>query len=183
MDVVELPLVPGEMPLGEAFGLLKANRKSGLVVDHVPELVLLQTSDLTHAWNSSVDRKYDPRARPVGSIPPRRSKVELPNDLRVDLDGVTHYADMSRQLEKRLRHVFDQQEALDDRHVILRATLRTARVFTSSEGFTARLGRSSVTCTCTGPEPDVHTFTKDQVNVKGQCNYPHRAGLTCDDDF
>lgn len=182
MDMVELPLVPDKMPLGEALRLLKDDQKSGLVVDHGSELVLLETSDLTRAWNSAVDREEDPRQQPVGSIRPRPRKVELPSGLGVELEGAARHASISLELGNRLRVVFDRQPP-DDRHVILRAAAAMARVIASSKEFTTRLGRSSVTCTCAGPEPDVHTFTKDEVDVEGQCNYPHAARLTCDDDF
>ncbi len=177
MDEMHLPLVHPDLTLPNSIKLMRDAKRGAVVVDHGSMLVLVRAQDVTRAMNDGVERRVDPASIMIGAVRPQ-AQPSLPHDLSAGIEQVQPGVSLPYAIRDGLRMLFDEQ---DRRHFLFRATPTTSRVVTSSERFTASLGGAVTLCWCEGPPPDVHTFTKDQIDVEGQCNYAHRAALKCDD--
>jgi hypothetical protein len=182
MDEVQLDIVSSDATLPDCLDLMKRAKRRAVVVEHDRELTLITAEAITKAMNRAVDQKLDPAQVTVGTVrPPSSSRWHLAPDFLATVMKVPAHLRLDTSARSQFRLMFDEQ---DSRHALIRMPDQVqpkARVITSSERFAQSLGSSVTICRCAGPSPEVHTFTRDQVEEEGVCNYPHRASLTCDE--
>jgi hypothetical protein len=182
MDEIQLYVVSSDVPLPNCLQLMRSVQRRAIVVDHGEELTLVTAEAIAEAMNRAVERKRDPAQISVGTV---RSTSPLQrhsaSDFLATLMKIPAQSRLDASALARLRRMFDEQ---DDRHALFEMPVKDqprARVITSSEGYAKFLGSSVIICRCAGPPPEVHTFTRDQVDEEGVCNYPHKAPLVCDE--
>jgi hypothetical protein len=182
MQEVQLDIVSSDTTLPDCLDVMKRGKRRAIVVEQDGELTLITADAITKAMNRAVVQKRDPAQVKVGSVrPPQPSLGNLAPEFVTTVMSVAAHLSLDVSALNNFRLMFDEQ---DNRHALLRMPDQEqpkARVITSSEKFAQSFSSSVTICHCAGPAPDVHTFTRDQVEEAGVCNYPHRAPLTCDE--
>lgn len=195
MNELLLPLVSPDTPLPDVLWRMAKAKQQAVVVRRRNRLLLIKAGDVTRSMNAAVEAGVDPATVRVSKVVPRHEPTPVPPAWTAPLslpgaslnevltgDGGSGGSTGGRDgigsglLRDELRALFDEH---DQRYTAVPASDGLSRVVTSSERYAAKLDTLYTICKCAGPAPKVHSFTPDQLDVPGQCNYAHAVAVTC----
>ena len=178
MHMIDLPLVPADASLREAFSVMRQRRLPAVAVASSGRHALLRAEMITDAINGAINRRENPGFIKVATL-----RLEVPAALPPQMRALVADLAPTRSIPGAASKVLETHVRADAPFLVgLSGSL--ARVLTRSSGLAMSLGSAVTFCECTGPLPDVHTFLKGKVSKPGVCNYwsaQHQATLNCDD--
>lgn len=178
MQEIELPFMPGDTGLYQAFEALRSSGLHAVVTERCGEPFVLRADELTERWNALADAKQDPAATQLTAVVPRAAPAVLPDrlaGLRPDT-GLLGHGDHEAEISE----MFHGQDA---RYAVRVVLGDVAKVITASERFAGTLldGRSAGTgllstiVRCEGPT--VHYWESSELRDPNYCNKPHKARI------